>query len=326
MVRRVFAGMLVLAALAAFWFAGRTATAAPPAQAMQGDPTRGAYIFAAAAGCGCHITDKGFLAGGAEYDLGPLGKVYSRNITSDPETGIGTWTESDIVTAIRTGKTPDGEQLVPVMPYHTYSGMADQDAYDLAAFIKTVPAIKNETPKDTVTIQFPAFNPPAAPATAPTEGVARGEYLVKNISDCSGCHTPMDAQGNPDMSKYLAGGPIEGQISANITSDTETGIGKWTAEQIAHLLATGERPDGSKVGGLMAEVVNGGFSKLTAADQLAIAEYIKTVPAVNNNPYAQLPATGTNPYNMALMLGLLAVGGVLLLGSMFVWRSAARSK
>jgi len=326
MTRRIFALLLAAAALAVFCFAGQSAKAAPPAQTPAGDPGRGAYIFSAAAGCGCHITDKGFLAGGQEFDLGPAGKVYSRNITSDPDTGIGNWSEADIVTAVRTGKTPSGAQLFPVMPYHTFSGMADQDAYDLAAFIKTAPPIKNQVEKDELNVPVPPFNPPAPPATAPTEGVARGEYLVKNIADCSGCHTPSDAFGNPDMSKFLAGGPVEGQISANITSDEQFGLGKWTAEQIAHLLATGERPDGSKVGGLMAQVVEGGFSKLTDADRLAIASYIKTVPAVNNNPFAQLPNTGGDMNNLPSVLALVAAGIVLLGGGAFVWRSSRRTK
>lgn len=324
MARRIFALTMIAAALAVFWLASQTATAAPPTQAPTGDATRGAYMFNMAAGCGCHITDAGFLAGGQEFNLGPAGIVYSRNITSDPETGIGNWTEAEIVTTIRTGKTPSGEMLFPVMPYHTYSGMADQDAYDLAAFIKTAPPVKNVVKKDVLNIPVPPFEPLAAPATAPAEGAARGEYIVNYVADCSGCHTPTDAQGNPDMSKFLAGGPIEDQISANITPNTETGIGNWTEAQIAHLLATGERPDGSMVGGLMLQVVQGGFSKLTDADRGAIAAYLKTIPPVNNNPFAQLPATGGNLYNMPLLLALVAFGGVLMLSGVFVWRKTRK--
>ncbi len=327
MLKRLIALVFFFAGLSLFWLAAQSATAAPPAQEMKGDATRGAYIFAAAAGCGCHMGQAGFLAGGQEYDLGPLGKVYARNITSDPETGIGNWSEADIVTAIRTGKTPDGKLLFPVMPYMTFSGMADQDAYDLAAFIKTAPPIKNTVPADQLTIEAPPFNPPAAPATAPTEGVARGEYLVKNVSDCSGCHTPTDAQGAPLPGKFLAGSFVEGEVTANITPDEATGIGKWTEAEIANLLATGKRPDGSAVTGLMLQVVEGGFSKLTDADRLAIAAYLKTVPAVNNVPQApQLPATGGNPFNVPLFAGLLAIGGILLLSGAFVWRSARRTK
>lgn len=314
--------MLVVAALSA------NVQAAPPVQEMKGDATRGAYIFAAAAGCGCHMSEAGFLAGGGKYDLGPLGIVYARNITSDEETGIGKWTEAEIVTAIRTGKTPDGGMLFPVMPYPTFSGMADQDAYDLAAFIKTAPAVKNEVPKDELKIPVPPFEPRTAPATAPTEGVARGEYLVNNVADCSGCHTPTDANGAPDMTKYLAGAYIEGELSANITSDKETGIGDWTEEQIATLLKTGQRPDGSSVGGLMAIVVQGGYNKLTDADLAAIAAYIKTVPAVNNTPVAPatLPATGGNVNNLPLTLALVVLGGMLFVAGAFVWRGARRTR
>lgn len=314
--------MLVVAALSA------NVQAAPPAQEMKGDATRGAYLFAAAAGCGCHMTEAGFLAGGAPFDLGPLGKVYSRNITSDEETGIGKWSEAEIVTAIRTGKRPDGEMLFPVMPYAVYSGMADQDAYDLAAFIKTAPAIKNEVPKNELKVPVPPFEPRTAPATAPTEGVARGEYLVNNVSECSGCHTPTDEQGAPLAGKFLAGSVVEGEVASNITPDEATGIGKWSAQDIAHLLGTGQRPDGSSVGGLMALVVNGGFNKLTETDRLAIGEYLKTIPAVNNTPVAPatLPATGGNMNNLPLTLALVALGGMLFVAGAFVWRGARRTR
>lgn len=314
--------MLIVAALSA------NVQAAPPAQEMKGDPTRGAYIFAAAAGCGCHMSEAGFLAGGGKYDLGPLGVVYARNITSDEETGIGKWTEADIVKTIRTGVTPDGEHLFPVMPYPTFTGMADQDAYDLAAFIKTTPAIKNQVPKDELKIPVPPFEPRKAPATAPTEGVARGEYLVNNVSDCGGCHTPTDANGAPDMAKFLAGAPIEGELSANITPDEETGIGKWTEAQIADFLKTGQAPDGMAATGLMAQVIAGGFNKLTDADRLAIAAYLKTVPAVKNTPVAPatLPATGGNMNNLPLTLALVALGGMLFIAGAFVWRGARRTR
>lgn len=325
---RVVLGVaLALAALGVFWFAAQTAAAAPPVQELKGDPGRGAYVFAAAAGCGCHITEAGFLAGGTKYE-GPFGTVHSKNLTSDPETGLGNWTEAEIVTAFRTGKTKDGEQLFPIMPYHTFSGMADQDAYDLAAFIKTAPPIKNALPEDKLNFPVPAFNPPPAPATAPTEGLERGKYLVNNVSDCGGCHTPTDAQGNPDMSKILAGAPVEGELSANITPDEATGIGKWTAEQIANLLKTGQKPDGSSVKGLMMLVVQGGFSKLTDADRLAIANYIKTVPAVNNVPQlpAPLPSTGMALSREQTLFGSVLLGSLLLIGGALTLRGARRRR
>jgi len=328
MQRRIVAVAMFVAALLTMAVAALNVNvqAAPLTQEMKGDATRGAYIFAAAAGCGCHMSAAGFLAGGTKYDLGPAGVVYARNITSDPETGIGNWSEADIVAAIRTGKTPTGDQLFPVMPYMTFSGMADQDAYDLAAFLKTAPPVKNQVPADDVKVPIPPFSPPAAPATAPTEGVARGEYLVKSVSDCSGCHTPTDAQGVPDMSKFLAGSFVEGELTSNITPDKETGIGNWTEEQIANLLKTGQRPDGSAVSGLMATVVAGGFSKLTDADRAAIAAYLKTIPAVNNVPTAPapLPSTGGTLNNLPLLLALVTFGGILLIAGALVWRTGTR--
>lgn len=329
MQRRIIAGAMFASAVLMFVAAALSAStqAAPPAQEMKGDPTRGSYIFVAAAGCGCHMSEAGFLAGGAKYDLGPLGVVFAKNLTSDEATGLGKWSEADIVTAIRTGKTPDGGMLFPIMPYQNFSGMSDQDAYDLASYIKTVPPVSNDVPKDDLKIPVPPFTPPQAPATAPTEGAARGEYLVKHVSDCSGCHTPTDAQGAPMMDKFLAGSVVEGEVAANITPDMETGIGTWTEEQIVNLLKTGQRPDGSAVGGLMAQVVAGGFSKLTDADRAAIAAYLKTIPAVNNTPApATLPATGGDMNNLPLTFALIALGGALLVTGAFVWRGARRTR
>jgi mono/diheme cytochrome c family protein len=313
--RRSAGVLMMLAAAGVLWLAANSAaTAAPPTQAPTGDPARGAYLFTAAAGCGCHMGPAGFLAGGSEI-AGPFGKVYVRNITSDPETGIGNWTADQIVAAIRTGRSANGEMLFPIMPYRNFSGMSDQDAYDLAAFIQTAPPIKNQVPARQLNFPVPPFDPLPAPATAPTEGVARGEYLVKHVSDCTGCHTPTDAQGNPDMSKFLAGAAVEGEVSANITPDNETGIGTWSVEQIAHFLGTGEEPNGEKVGGLMAQIITEGFSKMTEADRLAIGSYLKTIPAVNNVPQAApppVPATGGSvdylPYYALAALGMLLLG------------------
>ena len=104
------------------------ATAAPAEESTQeaaagvasiGDPARGGYIFAATTGCGCHFNkDLNAPAGGMKFE-GPFGVIYAPNITSDPETGIGNWTDAQIVDALRLGKRPDGSQLHPIMPYVT---------------------------------------------------------------------------------------------------------------------------------------------------------------------------------------------------------------
>lgn len=317
MYRRIIALALICAGLAVFWVAAQSASAAPPERKpAAGDPVKGEYLFNLAGGCGCHMGAAGFLAGGAEYK-GPFGTVYARNITSDPETGLGTWTEEEIITAFRTGKSKDGHQLFPIMPYPALSGMSDEDAANLASFIMTVPPIKNAVPPTVLNAPVPPFVPPAPPpAVAPTGGVERGKYIVNVASHCSDCHTPQLPDGSPNFAKYLAGGPIEDQISANITPDDETGIGKWTEADIVTELHTGMRPSGTPVGGLMADVLNGGLNKITDADAQAVAAYLKTVPPVNNNPFAQpqLPATGGDMNNLPFVLTLV-VGGLVLLGA-----------
>ena len=275
-----------------------------PAGALAQGPTaadevlRGRYIFGATGGCGCHTVPDGPVnAGGRRYD-GPFGTVHSTNITPDRQTGIGTWTDAEIIAAIRTGRRPDGERLLPVHPYPVFNGMAQEDLQALVAFLRTVPPVarRNEPRRITVPLFESVFLPAwlaafapreTPPAKAPTSGVARGEYLVREVAHCGECHTPRTLTMAPDTSRFLAGtatGP-EGATVPNITPDPETGIGRWTVEEIAEYLGTGLRPDGDVAGGLMAEVIDGtlaGYKDLVLADRMAIAQFLKSVPAVKS--------------------------------------------
>jgi mono/diheme cytochrome c family protein len=218
--------------------------------------------------------------------------VPAPNITPDKATGIGSWTDQQIADAIRNGKAPD-EQLFPIMPYPHFHFMSDQDTADLVAFLRTVPPVANDVPERTLNGPVPSVPPlPPAPATAPTEKLARGAYLVNAVVGCGDCHTPSTASGEPDMSKNLAGGfvPRAGgrfEVAPNITPDPATGIGTWSEQDIISLLKTGQRPGGRRpVGGLMALVIQnqpwGGLNSLTDDDAAAIAAYLKSIPAVNN--------------------------------------------
>jgi mono/diheme cytochrome c family protein len=305
-------GLMLLAAVS-LASASVAFSAGPPT--VTGDATRGAYVFSAAAGCDCHTTQAGLLAGGMKF-TGPFGTVYSRNITQDQDTGIGGWTDQQIMDAIRTGKDDEGMQLFPIMPYAAYSGMSDQDVADLVAYLRTVPPIKNDVPENQLNIPVPPFTPPAAPpATAPTSGTERGAYLVNHVADCGGCHTPSKADGSPDLSKMLAGNftPDLGLVP-NITPDNATGIGTWTTDQIVTLLHTGKMAEGGQVTGAMAGVIQSGLKNLSDADAQAIAAYLKTVPAVKNTPAPQVaPTTGGTFDNRGIIAALL-----VLLGASFV--------
>src|SRR5271157_4440129 len=125
----------------------------------------------------------------------------------------------------------------------------------------------------------------AGPAAADDAQIARGRYLV-SIAGCSDCHTPGGMLGSPDMKRYLGGSDvgfsIPGQgvfVGQNLTPDMETGLGKWTADQIVTAIRKGKRPDGSKLSGVMPSA---SFAHLTDDDVYAIAAFLKNLPPVSN--------------------------------------------
>jgi hypothetical protein len=107
--------------------------------------------------------------------VGPWGTSYARNLTPDPETGIGNWSEDDIVKTIRTGQRADGSPVLPPMPWPMYTNLSDDDAYAIAAYLKSLPAVSHKVPdkrppgtkpekQDWVVPEPPAWD---APRTAP---------------------------------------------------------------------------------------------------------------------------------------------------------------
>jgi mono/diheme cytochrome c family protein len=258
---------------------------------------RGQYIFALAGGCACHTVPKETEnAGGRAFPI-PFGTVYSTNITQDKETGLGSWTDQQIHDALVKGIRSDGSRILPVMPYEAYSGMAQEDLKALIAYLRTLKPVKKATPQLKSWVPFNrSLGAPLwlkvfgrfsdSPAQAPKSGIERGRYLVEHVSLCSDCHTPRNFIGVPNRSLYLAGankkiGPL-GQEVPNITPDQETGIGEWKREEIAAVLLTGTKPDLDNIQGLMAEVIEHGFKNMTKEDALAIADYLKSVPAIKN--------------------------------------------
>jgi len=305
------------------------AAAAPP---RAGDAAKGKYLVSVNGGCGCHGPNlAGYKQGGpaelpesapfGELFAGPFGSVSAANITSDKDTGVGKWTDDQLMRAIRDGVDDAGERLFPIMPMYHF--LADADVADLVAYLRTVPAVSNKVPARTLTGPVPpAPSLPPAPASAPTSGVERGKYLVTAIGDCSACHTPTTPEGAPDQTKYLAGSvlPRAGgkfEIVKNITPDKTTGIGNWTEQQIVALLKTGTLPDGTKTkSALKMGLIAGGFNQITDADALAIAAYLKTIPAVSNVPKAPapqgMPTTGAPVSALGVVLGVAAAGLVLV--------------
>src|SRR3989454_12702242 len=135
------------------------------------DVTRGRYIFGATGGCGCHTVPKGQPnAGGRKYE-GAFGTVYSSNITPDRQTGMWGWTDEQIITAIRLGRRPNGERLLPVHPFTVFNGMAAEDLKAVVAFLCTAPPINraNQPKRITVPMFESVFLPAWLAAFAPRE-------------------------------------------------------------------------------------------------------------------------------------------------------------
>jgi mono/diheme cytochrome c family protein len=262
------------------------------------DAARGAYLLRAGGCVACHTDLKGGgpeLAGGRALGT-PFGTFYSPNITPDPETGTGAWSEGDFARALRMGVSPAGEHYFPVFPYPSYTRMSDGDVRDLWAYLRSLPPVRRENLRHDVSAPFSwrflqagwkmLFFEEGAFRSDPDRTPAwnRGAYLVNALAHCGECHTPRNRLGGPDHDLFLAGtadGP-EGERVPNITPDPATGIGGWTTGDIVQLLKSSLKPDYDNVQGTMAEAVEHGLRHLSDEDLEAIAEYLREVPPVVN--------------------------------------------
>ncbi|HXQ50252.1 MAG TPA: cytochrome c [Stellaceae bacterium] len=232
---------------------------APVAKADETPLERGTYLMRSVVACGnCHtpkgpsgraIADKE-LAGGQEFDA-PIFHAVAPNITPDKDTGIGKWTDDQIVNAIRNGKRPDGTTIGPPMPIAFYRGMSDTDVHAIVAYLRSVKPVANKVEKSTFKIPLPPGYGPVVTHVADvprTDKVAYGKYLATGLGHCMDCHTPQ-VEGRSDMTRMGAGGnqfesPIGGIIvSANLTPGNPSGIAGWTDDQVKTAITKGERPD-----------------------------------------------------------------------------------
>lgn len=271
---------------------------------------RGAYLANNVMGCAmCHtpLQQGAFApdmskayAGGLEMKEA-FGTWRSPNITPDPETGLGTWTDEQIIAAVRDGKRPDGSGIHPIMPWTFYRELTDGDAAALAAFLRHgVKPISNKVerlPLPELALQLP---PPRR--QDPPDQVGHGAYLA-TLMHCAACHVPMTEKG-PDMSKMYAGGmhmPVPPEFgtgdlyASNITPDPETGIGAWTEDQIIAAITKASRPDGAPIFGPMMFYA-GVWGGMTADDLKAVAAFLKAMPPIKHEvPKSTFKPAGPPP-------------------------------
>ena len=259
---------------------------------------RGAYLVRAGGCVSCHTDEKG---GGAPFAGGlalktPFGVFYSPNITPDPETGIGGWTDRQFLDALKHGRNPEGAPYYPAFPYPTYAKMSDDDALAIKAHLASLAPVRKENRPHQLGFPFgwrwlvkfwqALFFEEGEFQEDPSRGAEwnRGAYLVEALAHCGECHTPRNVLGAIDRDMWLAGTPDgpEGERAPNITPDPRTGLGSWSEADIVTLLKEGVTPEYDNVQGTMAAAVRDGLSHLTEADLEAIAVYLKSVPPIEH--------------------------------------------
>lgn len=224
------------------------------------------------------LFDKG-LSGGMLFDEPPF-KAYASNITPDPDTGIGKWTDAQLAKTIHEGVRPDKSIIGPPMPIEFYRHLSDADLAAIIAYLRAQPAVRNEVPKSKYNIPLPPSYGPAVKsvkAPAASNKVKYGEYLA-NIGHCMECHTPRNDKGMLQRASLGAGGqvfkgPWGESVSRNLTSH-ESGLKDWTDAQIAKAIREGVDQNGQPYKPPMAF---GFYKNINNADMSALIAYLRSL-------------------------------------------------
>lgn len=291
-------GLLVLSAVllgsAVFWQVTMPARLGETAlEGLTGDAARGQAVFTAAGCASCHMAPGAgdeaelILAGGQAF-ASDFGTFYAPNISPDAVAGIGGWSALDLANALWRGVSPEGAHYYPALPYWSYSRMTGQDLVDLYAYLQSLPA--DATASRAHEVGFP-FNirrllggwkflnmaPDFVVQGDLTEVESRGRYIAEALAHCGECHTPRNAIGGLDTSRWLAGAPTA-DGKGKVPNITPAAL-KWSEDEIVEYLTSGFTPEFDSVGGHMAHVVDN-MARLPESDRRAIAAYLKKVPPV----------------------------------------------
>jgi mono/diheme cytochrome c family protein len=269
---------------------------------------RGEYLAHITACMECHAPHQwtahdapippNMIAAGQDMAMlkGLPGRVIAPNISPDPQTGAGNWTDDQMARAIREGIGHDGRALFPIMPYQDFRALSDEDLASIIVYLRSLPPVRQQQPRTEIIfpVNYLIRNVPqpltmAVPAPDVSTPEKRGKYLVTVIG-CTDCHTPQDGQGQPLPGMDFAGGFImEGPwgrvASSNITPDP-SGIPYYDLALFTQVLRTGyvkARP----INQIMPWT---SFREMTDEDIAAIFSYIKTLkPVVHHVDNAELP-------------------------------------
>jgi len=254
----------------------------------------GEYLMNAAGCISCHTMDEEGaepLAGGRAL-LSPYGTFYSPNITPDEETGIGTWSDDDFVSALWEGLSPQGKHYFPAFPFTAYTGLSRDDALAIKAYLFSIEPVSQENREHDLPFYMSRrlaagfwkmrnFDAGRFVRDSDQSGDwNRGAYLVRHLGHCGECHTPRGRMGALLADEEMAGNPkfTEDSSVPNITPHKENGIGRWSLADLEYFLEIGMLPDGDFTGGEMGPVIDENTSLLTREDRVAMATYLRSLP------------------------------------------------
>jgi mono/diheme cytochrome c family protein len=306
-----------LAALALLWWAaghwrdarrGQHEVAAKVADKPAGpaDVKAGLYMERLSDCMACHTRPGGTpFAGGREIGT-PFGSLTSPNITPDPDTGIGSWSNDDFYQALHSGIGHGGEYLYPVMPYTSYTKMTREDVLAVKAYLFSLkPVFAPRVPnglnfpfdiRDTLVVWRELFFRPGTFQPNPKHSAEwnRGAYIVLGPGHCGECHSPRNVLGATETSDNLAGGAVQQWLAPNISSDKLAGLGSRSVQDIVTFLHAGADRSLGVAFGPMSEVVHDSLRYATEDDLHAVATYLKEGP-----DRAEPPAgTGASPASL----------------------------
>jgi mono/diheme cytochrome c family protein len=305
--KRVLVGLIGVCAIFAVGLFG---LAWQPAIAPIDRPDRSAFaidlvakgqVLASAGYCAtCHTASNGALYAGGFPLPTPFGTIYSTNITPEPDTGIGRWSEAAFARALHEGVARDGSHLFPAFPYDHFTKLTADDVKALYAYFMSVPPIKAAPKANTVPFPFDVrflqagwkllfFNKgPYRPIATQSADWNRGAYLAEGLSHCGACHTPRNELGAEKAGSPYGGAFVDGWTAPPLIASPSPA--PWNEDELFAYLRNGGSALHGTAAGSMSPVVHG-LAKLPDSDIRAIAIYFADLNGSANQTASSATAT-----------------------------------
>ena len=274
--------------------------------ALPDEIKRGEYLVVLGDCIACHTDGAN---GGAAFAGGlkiptPFGALFTPNITPDKETGIGAWSDDDFVRAVREGIAPDGSYYFPVFPYDHFNKMSRAEVLAIKAYLFAIPAVSKKNKPDEMAwpfsmrflqfgwrlLYFDFTENGYEPDDNESPAWNRGAFIVEGPGHCSLCHTELNFLGHPKEAYYLAGAFVDDYYAPDITS---RGLKNLPNQKVADVFRNDELLRGGMLKGPMADAEHDSLRRMRSEDQVAIADYLKTV--VSEVPFRETTAAEDLP-------------------------------